>query len=232
MRSDRATRWLLACGVLGPALFVVAFMIEGAIRPNYDPARVYVSQLSLGDQGWQQIANFLVSGSLIVAFAVGLQRVIATGPASRWGPRMVGVVGLGLVIAGIFVTDPALGYPPGTPPGPTLSPSGHGSIHLLGALFVFGGLPIACFVFARRFRSVGDRAWRLYSIASGAGMLAFFLAANAAASGAAGLGDVAGLLQRVSAVVGLAWIAVLAATLVRISARAIAWRTQVAPDAR
>lgn len=232
MPGDRATRWLLACGVLGPVMFVVAFLIEGMIRPDYDPARVFVSQLSLGEQGWLQIANFVVSGLLIIAFAAGLRRVIATGPASHWGPRMVGVVGLGFIIAGIFVTDPALGYPPGTPLTLTPSPSWHGSVHLLGALFVFAGLPIACFVFARRFRAASHRGWRLYTIASGTGMLAFFLAANAAASGAGGLGDLAGLLQRVAAVIGLAWMAVLATWLVQSSARAIAWATQVAPAAR
>ena len=213
MLGDRATRWLLAGGVIGAVLFVVAFLVEGAIRPDYDPARVFVSQLSLGDQGWLQVANFVVSGLLIVAFAVGLRRVIASGPASRWGPVAVGFVGLGLVISGIFVTDPALGYPPGTPPGLTPSPSGHGMVHLLGALFVFGGLPIACFIFARRFRAAGDRGWSLYSIASGVGMLAVFVAANAGANGAAGLGDVAGLLQRVSIAIGFAWIAVLAGRL-------------------
>ena len=123
MLGDRATRWLLTCGVIGPVLFVVAFLIEGAIRPDYDPARVFVSQLSLGDEGWLQVANFVVSGLLIAAFAVGLRRVLASGLASRWGPNLIGLVGLGLVISGIFVTDPALGYPPGTPQGLTPSPS-------------------------------------------------------------------------------------------------------------
>lgn len=42
---------------LGPVLFVVAFLIEGAIRPDYDPARVFVSQLSLGEQGLQQMGS-------------------------------------------------------------------------------------------------------------------------------------------------------------------------------
>ena len=215
MVGERATRWLLRCGLIGPVLLVVAFILEGAIRPDYDPARVFVSQLSLGDQGWLQVANFVISGLLIVAFAVGLRRVIASGPASRWGPLVVGVVGLGLVISGIFVTDPALGYPPGTPPGLTTSPSGHGIVHLLGALFVFTSLPVACFIFARRFRAAGSRGWWFYSIASGGGMLAVFVAANAGANGAAGLGDVAGLLQRVSVAFGFAWIALLAARLVR-----------------
>jgi hypothetical protein len=53
MPERRVSRWLLWCGVAGPILFVVAITVEGAIRPNYDSARMFASLLSLGDQGWQ-----------------------------------------------------------------------------------------------------------------------------------------------------------------------------------
>jgi hypothetical membrane protein len=211
MTQRASTRWLLAGGVIGPVLLVVVFSIEGAIRPDYDPIRVFMSQLSLGEQGWVQIANFVVSGLLIMAFAVGLRRVVSSGRASRWGPILVGLVGLGLVVSGVFVTDPALGYPPGTPPGFSQNPSWHGSLHLLGALLVFGGLPITSFVFGRRFQAQADRRWARYSVATGIGMLAVFVAANLGASGVAGLGDIAGALQRVAILIGFGWIAALAA---------------------
>ena len=211
MTQRVSTRWLLAGGVIGPVLLVVVFLIEGAIRPDYDPKRVFVSQLSLGEGGWLQIANFIVSGLLLVAFAFGLRRVVSSGRASRWGPILVGLVGVGLVVSGVFVTDPALGYPPGTPPGLTQNPSWHGSLHLLGALLVFGGLPITSFVFARRFQAQADRRWARYSVATGIGMLAVFVAANLSASGVAGLGDIAGALQRVAILIGFGWIAALAA---------------------
>ena len=70
------TRRLLACGVVGPTVFVLVVLIEGAVRPGYDPGRVFVSMLSLGDRGWIQVANFLISGALIIAFGVGLRRVM------------------------------------------------------------------------------------------------------------------------------------------------------------
>jgi Protein of unknown function (DUF998) len=217
--TERAlTRWLLACGVIGPVLFVVTFGIAGAIRPGYDPMRVFVSQLSLGDQGWLQIANFVVSGLLILAFAFGLRRLVSSGRASRWGPILVGLVGLGMVVSGVFVTDPALGYPPGAPPGLTQNPSWHGVLHLVGAFFVFGGLPAAAFVFARRFGAEADRPWMIYSTASAVGLLLFYFAATVAASSAGSLNSVAGLLQRVSIGIGFAWIALLAARLMRTGA--------------
>jgi hypothetical membrane protein len=219
MAREDTTRRLLASGVIGPTLFVLAFLIEGAIRPAYDPGRVFVSMLSLGDQGWVQVANFLVSGALIVAFAIGLRRVMRWGPGCRWGPILVGGVGFGLVIAGIFAGDPGMGYPPGTPPGPVQSSSWHASVHFIGAIFVFVGLPIASFVFARRFQSDRDPVWALYSLASGLGMFVVFIAASADANGGDPAG-VAGWLQRASIVIGFAWIVLLARRFMRESAMA------------
>ncbi len=218
MTQGALTRGLLASGVIGPVLFFVMFLIEGAIRPDYDPMRVFVSQLSLGDQGWLQIATFVISGLLIVAFAFGLRRVVSSGRASRWGPITVGLVGLGLIVSGVFVTDPALGYPPGAPPGLTQNPSWHGALHLLGALLVFGALPVACFVFARRFRAHADRPWMIYSATSAVGLLLFYFGATASAASAGPLHGVAGLLQRVSIGIGFAWITLLAAWLSRVGA--------------
>ncbi len=68
------TKTLLACGVIGGPLFVVMFFIEGATRADYDPLRHPVSSLALGDRGWTQSANFLVTGFLMLAFAIGLRR--------------------------------------------------------------------------------------------------------------------------------------------------------------
>ena len=104
----RLTRWLLAGGVVGPLLFIVVFLVEGATRPGYSVWRNFVSELALSDQGWEQIANFIVCGLLCVTFAIGLRRTWRTGKASVWGPLLMALFGLSLVVAGVFVTDPAL----------------------------------------------------------------------------------------------------------------------------
>ena len=84
-----------------------------------------------------------------------------------------------LIGAGIFIADPARGFPPGTPLSDTPITT-HGLMH-----FVFGGIGFysliaACFVFARRFASLGRLAWALYSAFTGVG---FFCAFAAIASG-------------------------------------------------
>src|SRR4051794_21435385 len=89
-RLGPAVRRLLTCGAVAGPLFVVVFLAEGATRAGYDPLRHPVSSLALGDGGWMQTVNFLVAGSLSLAFAVGLRRALkaAPGPArgSVWGP--------------------------------------------------------------------------------------------------------------------------------------------------
>ena len=209
------TRTLLTGGVVGPVLFVVVFTILGASRPGYDPMRQFVSLLMLSDGGWVQVASFLLSGLLILGFAVGLRRVLTPGPGCRLAPIGVGLAGLGLVIAGIFPTDPLQGYPPGTPPGLPLVPSWHAVIHLFGALLFFGGLPFASIVLARRFSAAGAVGWAIYSAASGLGMFVIN-AATGASPGTAGMfPDVAGLLQRIAIVLGLAWLAFLSLHFIR-----------------
>ena len=198
--GDRGwARALLTGGVIGPVLFILVFLVEGWTRPGYDPMTMYVSLLALSDQGWQQVANFLVGGLLILGGAVGLRMVLRDGPGSRWGPILIGLAGVGLVVGGIFVTDPCCAYPPGTPAGVQSTYSWHGGIHDIAALSVFGGLAAAMLVMARRFVGEGSR-WALYSRASAVGVLVFLPAAFVFA-------DLTGLLQRVAALLALGWVA-------------------------
>jgi len=215
MQTFLSTRLLLTGGVVGPILFVVVFTILGAIRTGYDPMRQFVSLLMLSDGGWIQVASFVVSGTLIAGSAIGLRRVLTPGPGCRLAPIGVGLAGLGLVVAGIFPTDPLQGYPPGTPPGLPLVPSWHAVLHLVGALLFFGGLPFASIVIARRFISAGSVGWAIYSAGSGIGMF-LINAATGASPGTVGMvPDIAGLLQRISIVLGLSWLALLSLHFIR-----------------
>jgi hypothetical protein len=138
---------------------------------------------------------------------------LKAGRGAILGPLLVAIVGCALVVAGVFITDPSLGYPPGTPPGPSVTTTWHGFIHsTVGALGFFIGLPGACFVFAVRFaRKPSSRAWSIYSAASAVLMLASFIGFGVASN----TGGPAGLFERIAISIGLAWIAILAAGLWR-----------------
>lgn len=198
-------RILLACGAAGPLFFVIMFWIEGATRPGYSPLRQPVSSLSIGAMGWTQITNFLITGSLVLAFAIGVWRMWP----SPSGPWLIGLVGLGLIGSGLFVTDPLNGYPPGTPLLP-VERTTHGILHDLFGIPVFLGLPIACLVFGRQWIRMGERGWSAYSTLSGLGMFGIFFLARLGFKQIGSFGQYAGLFQRLSLVVGFTWLALLA----------------------
>ncbi len=210
------TRILIACGAVGPILFILVFMIDGSTRPGYSQWRNFVSSLSLSNQGWVQIANFVQCGVLVICFAVGLRQLLRSGKGAVGGPLFIGIFGLSLFMAGLFVTDPSLGYPPGSSRNiQTL----HGTIHGIMAPIVFCSLAIAIFVLARRFP--GDPAWRgwaLYSVITGILIVVFFIACLVVALlDEKGIlpNSPTGLLERIAIILGWLWIALLAIRLLR-----------------
>lgn len=214
MARDRVDRWLLACGVAGPVVFVLTVLVEPIGRQDYSPLRHPVSSIPLGPGGWVQTANFLLTGALLVAFAVGLHR----RGGGRWLPVLLAMVGLGLVGAGLAAADPIGGYPLGTPAVPTVR-TVHGVLHDLFSTPVFTALPAACFVLGRRLARAGRSRAARWSVLTGVAMLACFVATSVGFAQTPPLAGVAGLLQRLTLVIGLAWAAALALDALRGSAQ-------------
>jgi hypothetical membrane protein len=222
--GTRMTRLLLTAGVVGPLLFVIVLLVEGATRPGYSAWRQFGSELSLSSQGWEQVANFLMCGLLCLGFAVGLRQALGHGRGAITGPVALAVFGTALIVAGIFTTDPGLGYPPGvaTPSAPTP----HGAVHALAGLFAFLSLTVACMALAWRFAGTPrERGWALYSAVTGVIALLSLVFSNVAANqiiDGTQPNAPAGLLQRVGIVAGWVWIALLATRLLRMTRPAAA----------
>lgn len=157
---------LLACGAVAGPLYVGVALLQVLTRDGFDLRRHPLSLLSLGDLGWVQIANFVVSGLLAIAFAMGSRRVLHPGRAGTWGPLLLGLYGVGLVAGGVFVADPGAGFPPGAPEGAPEQLSWHGALHAVAPPLAFLSLIVACFVLARRFSAAGERGWARYSVAT------------------------------------------------------------------
>ena len=158
-------RNLLYCGIVAGPLFIAASLIQAFARTGFDLARHPLSLLSLGSLGWVQIANFVVSGILYVLGAVGQRAALRQSRGGTWGPLFVGLSGIGLIIAGVFTTDPGAGFPPGAPAGaPTMS--WHGLLHEIGFMLSFVGAIGACAVFARRYAAFGRRGWMVAALAT------------------------------------------------------------------
>ena len=215
MHQRLSTQSFLACGVIGPLLFVVGFLIEGATRRGYSPWRHAVSQLSLGAQGWMNNINIFICGLFLLCFAFGLKRALRSGKGSVWGPGLTLLCGVLLIIAAIFPISPALGYPPGVAPTYSL----HGLIHALAATIFFGCLSALCFVVGQRF--VGDADWKGWTHSSritGVVVAVFYILTSVVTTlDMNGLLPDApgGLLQRISIISGFGWIMLLALRLLR-----------------
>ena len=209
---------LLYAGVVGPLLFIVVFLLEGATRPGYSAWRHYVSQLATGDGGWVQTVNFLVCGALVLVFAVALRQAINGTRGSIGAPVLLGLFAAALLVAGTFATDPALGYPVGAAQAHTAQ----GMIHGLAGLFAFTLLPAAAFVMAWHFAASGERRWVAYSVAVGMVMLVMFVAATTVSTmDAVGTWPNAptGFFQRIAIITGWTWIAMVALTQIRLNGR-------------
>ncbi len=163
-----STRRLLAAGVVAGPIFVITVVAQALTREGFDLGRHPASMLSLGELGWIQVGNFVAAGILAVSFAIAAARALRDGPGARLGPLLIAAFGVGLVVAGVFVGDPAFGFPPGAPEGVPDTLSSHAVLHGIGFTIAFLAVSAACLVFARRFLVRGERAWAVYSVATAA----------------------------------------------------------------
>lgn len=189
---------LLFTGAAAAVLFVAVLLVEGSLRPGYDPTYHTGSELELGERGWIQRANFLLMGAGVFAFSVGVQRTLD----STIGAVLLGVFGFGLVIAGVFPPDPVRGYPPGAPTDREADLTWQAQVHNVTGPVSFLALLGACVVLAGQLQG----GWRLYTTLTAiAGLVMTVWTVVAFRRDAANLG----LVQRVLIVIYWSWIVAL-----------------------
>lgn len=208
-RNPLSIRWLTACGIIAGPLLMTVLLIDGATRPGYDQWRHGVSQLTSGDRGWLARLAFIACGLLVLAFTAAIRHTMRAGLGQKWGPRFMAATGLGLVLAGVFPTDPALGYPPGAAEHASIA----GGLHQLGGTILFAGLIGAPIVWGRRLRREHQHRWATYSIttsvlvaglAFAAGIVYRLMTKDVISAGSAGLLELLALLA------GFTWLTVVA----------------------
>jgi len=208
------TKILLICGAVACPLFITTVLIEGATRGGYSALRFPLSSLSIGNLGWIQVANFVITGILLFAFSIGLRRVYNPSAEKFRGPLLIGLVGIGLIGAGIFSTDPIFGYPANQPLALTQFTL-HGHLHDAFSMLVFICLPWACFVFRQRLVATGENRWAQYSAFTGFAMIATFILTSMGFKQLSGFVDIAGVLQRLCITIGWTWMTLLSLHLLR-----------------
>ncbi|WP_165977909.1 DUF998 domain-containing protein [Nonomuraea diastatica] len=190
-------------------LFVGVILLEGALRPGYEPLHRFGSELSLGERGWVQIANFIVSGLLVLGFALGLRRVMGDGRGSAAAPVLAAIFGMCLIVGGVFVTDPKPGYPAGS--AGTAEPTVHGLIHDGNPVPFYLSLIALMCVMARRFAAEpGGRPWMWFCVATAVGVPVTFAIAAGLYDAESQTGMYHGLWQRINLAISMGWFGVVA----------------------
>ncbi len=204
MHSDTMTkRHLIAGTLLAPVFYGISFLLA-AVTDGFDLRKQAISALSLGEYGWVQKTNFVISGILVILSARGFRNRLKKGRAALAGPALTATVGTGLIVAGLFSTDPAFGFPKGAPEGMPLTMSPNAALHGVGFYGAFTALTVAPFVFARRFLSAGERGWGLYCAVTG------LVTPLLIGLGMTAFRNAAGIVFAVAGLVGMGWLSIVA----------------------
>src|SRR5215210_5430410 len=157
---------LAIAGIVGPIMFAVVALVQSLLRPEHSLVADPISALAAGPSGWVQDVNFLVFGSLMIAYGIGLHLGVRQ---TRWG--VVGLAflvlsGVGLVWAGLFPATDATG-----------ALQEDRVLHIVAFPMTFLGAGIGLIVMSRRM--AGDPRWRsvaTYALATGIAVLVLLLA--------------------------------------------------------
>lgn len=194
-------RWLLATGVVAAVQMITVVTIDGALRAGFDVNRNWVSQLSLGPQGWIGVLNLSLCSGWLFAYAMGLRLHLAPSSTARWTVRLVLVCAAGFAVIAAIPIDPGMDYPPGVPAVHTAL----GFVHQAGAFTVFVGGTAGSVLLGR---CIGAARAGLIVAAV---MIGAFIAATVLVildvTGVV-LGTPSGLLERIALYFGLIWIGI------------------------
>jgi hypothetical protein len=180
MMSKSLLRW----GVIAGPFYVTVSLAQAFTREGFDLAKHAWSLLSNGELGWIQVTNFILTGLMCVAAAVGLRRALTPGRGRTWAPLLIGAYGVSLVGAGIFKADPAV----------AAEVSWHGMLHFMVGGIGFACLIAACLVLGSRFARDGKTGLAWFSRVTGVVFLAGFAGIASGSHGPVTLAFVAAVL--------------------------------------
>ncbi|MEU1604609.1 DUF998 domain-containing protein [Micromonospora matsumotoense] len=200
----------------GLVLPLVGFAVADLINPDWSPVETMISHYVHAPHG-----GWLVPlGTLSMAVASGTLTWLATAytRGGRAGLALLGVWTVGLLVAGVFPTDP-----PGRWDQP---PSIAGTLHGIAALLAFTTMPVAAAVLSRAWRR--DPRWRpvagglavtaaLSVVTCALFMITFFDVMGGPSLAVGGWSTATGLAERVMVWTYVGWLAVAAGRLRRIT---------------
>lgn len=108
--STLTQRRLALVGIVGPIVWWLLVIVNGAITPGYNHISDFISTLGAVGAPYallQQI-NFAVLGGSILAVMLGIHYWFSDGRRPRVGTILLGVFGVGVLLAGVFPENTAV----------------------------------------------------------------------------------------------------------------------------
>jgi hypothetical membrane protein len=191
---------LLSAGIIGPIWFITLVIVQGILQPDYSHIAMPISALTAWPAGWIQKLNFLVFGTLMAAFTIGVHNAMRPTRFGVLGIALLLASSAGIVLAGLFPWINVSGVPTETPS------------HVVGAVLAFLCSSTGLIILSRRMAA--DPQWRSlssYVLVTGIVMLMLFIAVGGfAVREGTPLHAWAGLMQRVLVAVWIACTIVMA----------------------
>lgn len=202
-------RMLALGGLAGPVLFSTLVVVCGALRPEYNHAMQFISEL--GETGGSHaslmnFAGFIPSGLFLMGFGASLAGLLPRTALSAAGALLVAIFGLGISGAGVYSCDPGC---------PRQNMSVEATLHQVVSIIAFLAGILGLAILAYRFRSLP--AWRSlwrYTAASSAAALVLLLVLNASVESRA----LTGIWQRLFLATLYLWCAVVGVRAFRLAA--------------
>lgn len=201
---------LATVSIIGTAYFVAVIAALHFLSPEFDPIQRRTSEYAVGPYGYLMTSAFVALSVSTWALVIGLRRDLSEPARSRLGLGLLGVFGIGLLVAATFPTDLE-----GAPQ--TLA----GTIHTINGALAFLSLVIGTNLVSRRLEH--DERWRpIHRVASMLAliMIPVFLAGGAAAARETG----GGIAQRILLVIIATWFVLIAMRLRSNATQAVAAR--------
>lgn len=130
--NDAFHRIAAAAAILATGVFAVLLVAAHRLKPELDPALCFISELATGNHGWVMQSAFFVLAASNIALLLAIQPWLR-GVWARGGAVLFLIGTIGVVLGGLFVTDPI-----NTPPDAQTT---SGRLHNLG-----GGLGLLGFL--------------------------------------------------------------------------------------
>jgi Protein of unknown function (DUF998) len=184
LQRSQSQTVLLGAG-FGGLLFVLTYLVLGALAPGYDSARDTISALEFTSYALVQRVNFVLFGMSLGVFAVALRRELGTGRGSVVIPIVQCCSGIGVAGGGFFIHEP---------------------MHMVSDLIAFNSAIVVVALFAWRF--YGDTRWKgwvAYSIVTALLMMSLLTAFGVAQH----IGGPAGVFEKLASLMRSSWSALL-----------------------